>query len=246
LKLLTALGEAVAAISGRKGKPIGEVGVLPGVQVKRRENPPVTKPKSLEKERLLKRYDRAFSEMLSRQGPRSRMETLERMKPLIFDLSTDIRAWTGDMRIRVYMLLQEIARDLDNPACARASLGILMLILTRGGSSALEMARPMFAEKIHKMYNDPQYENERFLPRLLLMMDDYNPKRVKEVAEEAIHVWNDDRFEAARPYLGFEDLTDRELRNTVKGMLGSEIARAGVDGDRTALDRAVELYHEVK
>ena len=246
MKLLAAVSEAVGAISGRKAKPIGDVGVLPGVTVRRRERAPLPKPKSLEKERLLKSYDRAFAEMLSRHGAKSRMETLERIRPLIYELSPDIRAWTGDMRIRVYMLLQEIARDLDDPAYARASLGILVLILAKGGASALEMVRPVFSEKIHSMYDDPQYENERFLPRLVLMLDDYDPKRVKEVAKEAIHSWNDGRFRAARDYLGFEELTDRDLRNTVKGMLGGEIAQAGVDGDMTALDRAVELYHGVK
>ncbi len=250
LKLLNSASEAVktsvAFISGHKQKPIGEVGVLPGVLAKRRDKVPVPKPKSLEKERLMKRYDRAFAEMLSRQGSRSRLETLEKMKPLIYELSPDIRAWTGDMRIRVYMLLQEIAKGLSDPAYARASLGVLVLVLTKGGNSALEMARPIFSERIRKMYEDPQYENERFLPRLLLMLDDYNPQRVKQMTKEAIHVWNDGRFEAARQYLGFEELPDRDLRNTVKGLLGGEIAQAGVDGDMAALDRAVELYHEVK
>lgn len=250
LKLLNAASEAVktsvAIISRRKPKPIGEVGVLPGVPTKRRSKVPAPKPKSMEKERLLKRYDKAFAEMLSRHGPKSRLEMLEKIKPLIYELSPDIRAWTGDMRIRVYMLMQEIAKDLGDPVYAKASLGILVLVLMKGGNSALEMARPIFSEKIHKMYNDPQYENERFLPRLLLMLDDYNPQRVKQVTKEAIHVWNDGRFRATREYLGFEELPDRALRNTVKGMLGGEIAQAGVDGDMTALDRAVELYHEVK
>lgn len=247
LKLLNAASEAVkAVISGRKASPIGEVGVLPGVAVRRHEKVPTPKPKSLEKERLLKRYDKAFSEMLSRHGSKSRLETLEKMKPLIYELSPDIRAWTGDMRIRVYMLLQEIAKDLSDPTYARASLGILVLILMKGGNSALEMARPIFSEKIHKMYDDPEYENERFLPRLVMMLDDYNPQRVRQLAKEAIHVWNDGRFQATREYLGFEELPDRALRNSVKGLLGGEIAQAGVDGDMTALDRAVELYHEVR
>jgi hypothetical protein len=250
LKLLSAASEAVkssvAMLSGRRPKPIGEVGVLPGVAVRRREKVPVPKPKSLEKERVLKRYDKAFADMLSRHGAKSRLENLEKIKPLVYELSPDIRAWTGDMRIRVYMLLQEIAKDLSDPEYARVSLGILVLVLMKGGNSALEMARPIFSERIHMMYDDPQYENERFLPRLVLMLDGYNPQRVKQVAKEAIHVWNDGRFEAARQYLGFEELPDRALRNTVKGLLGGEIAQAGVDGDMTALDRAVELYHEVK
>ena len=249
LKLLNRASEAVkasvAVVSGRRRNPIGVVGVLPGVPAKRAKAP-LAKPRSLEKERLLKRYDGAFAEMLSRQGAKSRLDTLEKIKPLIYELSPDIRAWAGDMRLRVYMLMQEIAKDLDDPAYAKSSLGILVLILMKGGNSALEMARPIFSERIHKMYDDPQYESERFLPRLLLMLDDYNPQRVKQVAKEAIHVWNDGRFQATRSYLGFEELQDRSLRNSVKGMLGGEIAQAGVDGDRTALDRAVELYHEVR
>ena len=140
MSLLNAASEALktsfSTISRRKPKPIGEVGVLPGVHVKRHTKTPVPKPKSLDKERLLKRYDRAFAEMMSRHGAKSRLETLEKIKPLIYELSPDIRAWTGDMRIRVYMLMQEIAKDLNDPTYARASLGILVLVLMKGGNSA--------------------------------------------------------------------------------------------------------------
>lgn len=102
--------------------------------------------------------------MLSRRGTASRLEALERLKPIIYGLSADIVAWTGDARIRVYMLLKEIANDIDDPAYAKASLGVLVLILLKGGKSAVEMAKPMFREKIHRMYNEREYERERFLP----------------------------------------------------------------------------------
>ena len=242
--LLTAT--VIATQAGRgKSQPIGEVGQLPGVPEKRRGRAPEPEGRSVEKELLLRKYDRAFQHMLSRHGPTSRLHTIEKMKPIIYELSPEIKAWTGDLRIRVYLLMQEIAKDLDDPAYAKASLGLLVLILSKGGSAALEMARPLFREKIQAMYLDTKYDNERFLPRLLLMLEDYEPNRIESMAKEAIHVWGDERFSAACEYLGFEELRARGVRSRVKGMLGEEIARAGVNGDRTALDRAVELYHNV-
>jgi hypothetical protein len=168
------------------------------------------------------------------------------MKPIIYQLSPDIKAWTGDARIRMYLLLQELRKDLDDPSCSRQVLDLLFLILSKGGSSAVEMARPMFRERIQEMYSKSVHENERFLPRLLLMLDNYDAKAVENLTKDAIHVWGDERFSAAWEYLGLEDLRERGLRNRLKGVLGGEIARAGTDGDMTALNRAVELYHAVK
>lgn len=242
--LLTAA--AVAVQSGRgRAEPIGEVGALPGVPEEARK-PSKQKVKVAEKEKLLKRYDKTFSEMVSRHTSDSRLDTLEKMKPILYELSPDIKTWSGDVRIRMYLLMQAIAKDMDTPEYANAALGLLVLILSKGGNSALEMARPIFGEKIQSMYLDPRYENERFLPRLLLLLDNYDPRRVETLTKEAIHVWGDQKFSAASEYLGFEELKERGLRNSVKGMLGSEIAMAGVQGDRTALDRAVELYHTVQ
>ncbi len=231
---------------GSKSDMVGEVGALPGMLGSQGGEATKPKAKSIEKARLLKRYDKAFHEMLSRTGPSARLETLEKMKPMIYELSPDIRAWTGDMRIRVHMLLKEIAKDLDDPAYAKASLGILVLILLKGGASAVEMARPMFRDKIHKMYTEPRFESERFLPRLVLMLDDYDQKALERLTKDAIHVWGDERFRAASGFLGLDTLRERGMRPAIKGLLGAEIARAGNEFDRTALNRAVELYHEVR
>jgi hypothetical protein len=245
LRIVNSIGEALMASFGRgQSKPIGEVGALPGVPAAQRGGSQEPK-RSVEKERLLKRYDRAFAQMLSRNGSESRLETLEKMKPVIYELSPDIKAWTGEMRIRAYLLMKEIAKDIDDPAYAQASLGLLVLILSKGGQSALEIARPLFREKVQKMYLDPRFENERFIPRLHLMLEDYDPKMVETMTKEAIHVWPDSRFSAALDYLGLEELAQRGIRKNIKAMLGGEIAKAGVAGDRTALDRAVELYHYV-
>ncbi len=230
----------------RKTEMTGLVGVLPGVPAERKRRSSAARKSSLEKETVMRRFDRAFGQMLSRRGQPSRLEAIERIKPMIYALSPEIRAWTGDARIRVYMVMKELADDLDDPACAKASIGVLVLILLKGGKSAVEMAKPIFGEKIHKMYNDPKYEGERFLPRLLLMLDDYAPERVATVTKEAIHLWGNDRFRAANCYLGLDELTERGLRSNIKGILGAEIANAGFERDATALNRAIELYHQVK
>lgn len=78
------------------------------------------------------------------------------------------------------------------------------------------------------------------------MLDDYEPERVATLTKDAIHVWGDEQFNAASGFLGFDELRQRGLRSDIKGLLGGEIARAGVELDTNAMNRAVELYHYVK
>ena len=85
------------------------------------------------------------------------------------------------------------------------------------------------------MYGDPTYEKERFLPRLLLVLEDYDPQLVENLTKDAIHVWGDERFRASWEYLGLDELRARGVRSKVKGFLGGEIARAGNERDAKAL-----------
>jgi hypothetical protein len=243
--LLTAT--AVGTIVKRK-TAIGTVGELPGMPVKSaksRKRSSNANVKDLDKERLLRKYDKAFTELMERQGSDSRSEVLERMKPIIYELSSELKAWTGDARLRAYLMMKAIAEDLDDPGLVKASLGLLLLFLSKGGSSALEMARPMFRDKIKEMYDKNANESQRFLPRLLLMLDDYDIKGVESLTKDAIHIWGEEQFRAASEYLGFDELKERGLRGEMKTFLRNEIERAGNDMDRIALERAVELYHEV-
>jgi hypothetical protein len=238
---------AVAAKGGdKKSAPIGIVGALPGVHFERLGKSTGPNGKPVERERLLRRYDKAFTEMLARQSPRSRSELLEQMKPILYQLSPDIKAWTGDARIRMYLLLKELAKDLEDPSSARQSMDLLVLILSKGGSSAVEMARPMLRDKIREMYDRSHHQNDRFLPRLLLMLDDYDPRAVENLTKDAIYVWGDDRFRSASEYLGLETLRERGLRSRLKGVLGGEIARAGNEHNVIALCRAMDLYQAVR
>jgi hypothetical protein len=243
--LLTAT--AVGTMVKRK-TAIGSVGELPGMPVKSAKShkrPSNANVKDLDKERLLRKYDKAFTELMERQGPASRSETLERMMPIIYELSSELKAWTGDARLRAFLLMKALAEDIDDPALVKPSLGLLLLFLSKGGSSALEMARPMFRDKIKEMYDKNANESQRFLPRLLLMLDDYDLKGVESLTKDAIHIWGEEQFRAASEYLGFDELKERGLRGEMKTFLRSEIERAGNDMDRIALERAVELYHEV-
>jgi len=238
---------AVGTMVKRK-TAIGVVGELPGMPVKSaksRRRPPNANVRDLDKERVLRKYDKAFTELMERQGSASRSEKLERMKPIIYELSSELKAWTGDARLRAYLLMKAIVEDLDDPVLVKPSLGLLLLFLSKGGSSALEMARPMFRDKIKQMYDKNSNESERFLPRLLLMLDDYDLKGVESLTKDAIHIWGEEQFRAASEYLGFDELKERGLRGKMKTFLRSEIERAGNDMDRIALERAVELYHEV-
>ncbi len=233
--------------SGQGGlEPTGLVGKLPGIPRKAHGRARQGHGKPLEKQMLLRRYDAAFAEVLTIQGTESRSRALDRLRPILYELSPDIKAWSGDARLRAYLLMQAIAKDIENPSYTSASMSLLVLILSRGGPCAVEMAKPIFEEKIRAMYKDSRYEKERFLPRLLMELSDYDPKQVEGLAKDAIHLWSDEQFAAASGYLGFDELRAECLRNRLKGVLGAEIAQAGTARDTSALNRAVDLYHEVR
>jgi len=222
---------------------IGVVGALPGAPGNMRTN---RTSKSIDAKKLAKRYDDALLALRSRRAKEARLEALEGLKPILYELSPEIKAWTGDTRLRIYLLVQEVLKDVADPRSANAALGLLTLVLSKGGRSALEMLRPMVRDKIVAMYGESGYQSERFLPRVMLMLDDYNLELVEQVTKDAIHCWSDERFRAAGPFLGLDELKEKETRNKLKDMLGGEIAAAGVQRDPAALNRAVELYHEVK
>jgi hypothetical protein len=171
---------------------------------------------------------------------------MEDLKPILFELSGEIRDWTGDSRLRMYILMREIAKDLDDPVIAKSSLGILVMILSKGGKNAIDIATPLFKEKVMGLYNNPLFKNERWLPRLLLIFEGYDTGVLEALTKEAIHSWDDDRFKAVSAFLGFDELGGTDARRKLKGFLGHEIAEAGLTHDRTALNRAVDLYHEVR
>ena len=252
MKLLDAISGAGlfmanAAAQLRPSGPVqvGVVGELPGVPGKSQKRSTQGGEKALERAKLLRKYDRALLRLSTSQASSERSEILQRMKPILYELSPELRSWSGDARLRVHLLLQQIMRGIDDPSCAKASMGLLVLILSQGGRSALDMVRPMVRDRIVKMYDEPGYQSERFLPRVMLMLDDYNLELVEGVTKDAIHVWSEDRFKAAGGYLGFEELRSRGLRDRMKGLLGAEIATAGLKRDKEALNRAIDLYHSV-
>jgi hypothetical protein len=237
---------AQRTIKRRKSKPLSPgFDLLPGVPKKTGRAAPHTVTHALEREILLRKYDRAFSKLLSAQEASARLESLEALKPMIYDLPGEIRAWNGDVRLRMYLLMREMTRNISEPAFANTSLGILVLILSKGGGSAVEMARPMFSDKLHEMYAGTFRTDERHLPRLMLMLEGYREEHVTALARQAIHDWDDDRFRSAGEYLGFDQLRGLEVRDKLKAILRHEIAQAGLDHDRKALDRAISLYHGV-
>lgn len=135
LKLLKAFRDvgrrAFATKDGRPGAA-EQAGELPGVPPNGQRRTPETPKNSLERERLLRSYDSAFTEMLERQGTRARSEALERIRPILYELSPEIKAWTGEARIRVFMLMKELAKSLDDPTSSKASLDLLFLLLSKG------------------------------------------------------------------------------------------------------------------
>lgn len=241
---------AVAVARAKRTKPqkVELIGDLPAIpkDASRTSSKGPRSPKSVEKERALKRYDRAFAQLLSGTDDASKAATLEQMRLILYELSPDLKAWSGDARLRVYLLLKHIRAGLDDPSRQKTSLELLLLILSKGGASAVGVAKPLFYEKIKDLYRTHDRRTQRFLPRIMLLLDEYDSTEVKAVAQEAIHEWDDGRFNESCGYLGFEELKGRGLRTSMREMLGAEIARAGIDGDYSALDRAVELYHEAK
>lgn len=188
----------------------------------------------------------AFGAVRSRLGGRSKPDDFARTKHVIYELSPDVQEWDAATRELVYLVMQEIAADLSRPSSERKSLALLYTILTRGGKQAAEMGRPIFYEKVRAMYAEPCHKTEPFLPRVLLILAGYDAHEVENVTREAIHCWGDEQFRAARGFLSASELERNGLRGAIKSYLSGEIAQAGNHLDRTALNRALELYLQVK
>lgn len=194
----------------------------------------------------MKKGERSIGARLFRRRELSRSEPSDVVNDVIYDLSSDPSTWTHETEERVNLMLMAISAELGETASARSSLSLLFVVLSRGGEKAVEMARPLFLERIQAMAHDPRHKNERFLHRILLMLEDYSPGRVNSVTREAIHLWGEEHFRSAGGFLGRRELHQRGLTPSVKGILGREIEEAGNRSDWEALRRALDLYHEVK
>jgi len=198
--------------------------------------------RSSDKDGLLRRYDLAFADLKDQREALGRASAFERLKPIVFELGPELQAWRGEARLRVYLLLKEIAKDFDDPDVSKASTGLLVFVLSKGGPSAVDLARPLFYEKVSSMYADPSCRQIRFVPRLLLLLDNFEKERVETMTIDAIHFWEDQRFEASAEYLGFESLRGSEVQTGLKELLGKEISKAELANNESALARASELY----
>jgi hypothetical protein len=96
------------------------------------------------------------------------------------------------------------------------------------------------------MYDDPGFKEAKFVPRLLLLLDNFSKERIEAVTIDAIHLWDDGKFKASGEYIGFESIPDNEAQSELKGLLGKEMSKAQKDKDRSALTRASELYNLVQ
>jgi len=230
--------------SRRRSNAWGDAG-LPTVP-KGGKGPRGASMRTIDDARLLKKFDKLFAKFKSHEDSSAKAAALEELKPVVFALSSEIRAWRGDTRLRMFMLMSEIASNFDDKALVSPMVALLVSILSKGGESSLEVAKPMFRERVSAMYANPDFKNERFLPRLMLILDCFEEAIVERMAREAIHQWDEERFKASGEFLGFEELGPMAERDKLKAMLGQEISRAGLDQDNRALDRAVELYHTVR
>ncbi len=220
-------------VKHKKSQPIGAVGVLPGVPAEHRGRSPQRNRKAPGEGADPKKVRQGLAELVSCYAPASRAAILERLKPIIYELTPEIRSWSGDVRLRVYLLMQEMAPDLSDPRLAKASLGLLVQILSKGGESALEMARPMFQQKIVEMYGRPEYDDEPFLPRVMLMLEDYEQHRVENVMRDAIHVWRNGQFRAASEYLGFDELALKGMKGKFRSFIRERSSTQGTKGTRS-------------
>lgn len=194
----------------------------------------------------MKKGERSIGARLFHRRELSRLEPCDVINEVIYDLSAEQDGWTAETQRRVDLLLHAISTDLDTPATARGGLSLLFVVLSRGGERAVTMARPLFLEKIQAMCHDPRHKNERFLHRVLLLLEDYSPGRVDIVTREAIHLWGEEHFHSAGGFLGRREVHQRGLTMSVKGILGREIEDAGNRSDWEALKRVLDLYHGVK
>ena len=151
--------------------PIGSVGVLPGVS---RADELRGVSKSAEKRSYLSSLGRAIDVLQSSDDPEARLNAIYEARFALYRLSPELRRWSGEVRLRVFVLLKAVARDLDNLRDAPACLDVITLVLHTGGESAGEMVKSVLGDKVEQAARSGMFNLEPSMSKLLLTLHEYS------------------------------------------------------------------------
>jgi hypothetical protein len=233
--LATAVGARIGRAARRVASVRPRVRPMPVVELSSSLEP------TAEMTKTLATFDRAFT-LLS--VPNERRETrkavLKRFEEAMLDLCREFPEWEGEGRLRTYLLLKSVAESLD-PDHAEDYLGIAMRTLLLRNGEATEYSKKLLAEKLERMYLDPEYEDMKHLAGTLILMNKDDGNYVKSVVLDALHLWSAQKFDSLRQELKVVMAIGRRQLQSLREMLIREEEKAGRAGDEEVASRAREM-----
>jgi hypothetical protein len=191
--------------------------------------------------KTLAAFDSAFNLLnLRRDRRETRKAVLKRFEEAMLELCREFPEWEGEGRLRTYLLLKSVAESLD-PGHAEEYLGIAMRTLLLRNGEATEYSKKLLAEKLERMYLDPEYEDMKHLAGTLILMNKDDGNYVKSVVLDALHLWSAQKFDSLRQELKVVMAIGRRQLQSLREMLIREEEKAGRAGDEEVASRAREM-----
>ncbi len=191
----------------------------------------------------VRNFDAVFPAVEGSLNPDNKAQAMRRIGPALYELTQHLPKWSGEARLRVFYLIKNLAPDTIRPRDATTYVGLFILMLRNGGEESVEMVKPFFLDKILAMSGDERYAKTKFLAASLLFLNQFEHEYSKKLADEAIHLWSDERFQT----LGydFKILNSKPSRESVTRYLVDKAANARKDGKNRTAQRAEVLLRTI-
>ena len=200
-------------------------------------------PLDVSEGQAVRNFDAAFPAVERELDSDRKAIALRRLAPALYELTQHMPKWSGEARLRAFYLIKNLAPDLIRPGDATTYVATLILILRHGGEESVEMVKPFFLDKILAMSADERYAKTKFLAASLLLLHSFEPDFSKTLADGALHLWSEDRFQTLRSDFGI--LSTKPPRETVTLYLADEALRARKAGEHRVARRSEELLRAI-
>jgi hypothetical protein len=181
-----------------------------------------------------------FDEVIARFDGGHSEKASELVTDAVSQMNTQYNEYEGEGRIRIYVLLQQMAETLS-PKNAEAYMETAMKILKLRPNEGAEYSRELLGEKVQRMYFDPRNDQSKFIVGTLMLMNRGDGDYIKNIVADAIHLWSDYRFDNLLADFSVVALLPSEQRLEILDMAEKEIRKARKAGDVSAVLRAREI-----
>jgi hypothetical protein len=183
----------------------------------------------------LKEFDQALASMRRKSG--SSQQVVDTMDKAMSKLYAEYPEWDGEGRLRTYTVLKRVSDLLDHDNASQFMAMTFRMLQSRNDEAA-DYTRTLLNGKVEKMYEDPQYQNMKYLAGTLIAVNRRQKEFVENIITDAIHLWSEPRFEALKPELKMLRTLEQEDKNSIRELVKKEMAKAQRANDPQVAARA--------